>query len=126
MFMQWTRRLRYRFAWPSFQVQTRCRIANPLTQPQLHLLQDTAVPFALENLGCAGTETRLLDCPVVGRNADDSQGGLNVRDYDYSNPSDCDPFSGTFAEIACGTSGAAGVLHVVQTDNCQAGLHSYS
>eukprot|EP00892_Ulva_mutabilis_P008273 jgi/Ulvmu1/5818/UM025_0075.1 len=29
------------------------------------LLQEVIAPFVLENLGCAGTETRLLDCPGV-------------------------------------------------------------
>ena len=75
----------------------------------LWLMQEVVAPFVLENLGCSGTEERLVDCPVVA--------DTEPRDYsfdyfrDYSNSEVCDPFAaggGTFARIACGTSSTAG------------------
>lgn len=70
-----------------------------------HGLQALSVPFVLENLGCTGRETRLVDCPV------DEGDGLDYTPfpYDYSNPGLCGPYLNTFARIACGGSTSAGV-----------------
>lgn len=72
------------------------------------MLQEIIAPFALENLGCLGTETRLLDCPVANETIGDDD-DYNYRYSEYTSPADCDPFSGTFAQVSCGTSEVAGV-----------------
>lgn len=68
------------------------------------------MPFAVGNLGCSGEEDRLLDCP----GADDVpiiSRGIFPEDYGFydPNPGTCDPFSGTYAFVACGTETARGV-----------------
>eukprot|EP00892_Ulva_mutabilis_P004523 jgi/Ulvmu1/2442/UM135_0002.1 len=62
-------------------------------------------PFALENLGCAGNESRLVDCPVEA--FDDTYSSYEYFRFQDYNDENCDPFRGTFARIACGTSGSA-------------------
>lgn len=71
-------------------------------------MQDIIAPFVLENLACAGTETRLLDCPVsrVDRSsptADD--GSEEFYDLDY-NDARCGAELGSrsYAFVACGPS----------------------
>ena len=81
------------------------------------MLQEIVAPFALENLGCLGTEARLLDCPAANETIRDD-GDYNYRFFVYTTPADCDPYSGTFAQVSCGTSEAAGVG--------QGALHSHT
>ena len=57
-------------------------------------------PFALANLGCVGTERRLVDCPVEESKDPDDDGFLFQTDY---NRGFCDPYVRTFALIACGS-----------------------
>lgn len=80
-----------------FQPAHRCRV------------QDELAPFALENLGCIGNESRLTDCPAFDPTQDVSaEGQLDYDDIDYgTQTSICDPYQGTFARVACGTSEAA-------------------
>lgn len=94
--------------------------ANTL-QGQFHqsssvFIQEELAPFAMENPGCLGNETRLMDCPEF----DPTQDGLSADyDYrffelfrDYSNTQPCDPYSGTFATVACGLGDAAGTFQM--------------
>lgn len=74
--------------------------------PRIHL-QEAVAPFALENLGCAGNETRLVDCPVDDGSGEDDYYDPTYRDY--TNSAVCDPYRGSFAEVACGTDTGAGV-----------------
>ena len=85
---------------------------KPARKPSLRLLQEIVAPFALENLGCTGTEARLLDCPVADSDEETPapEYDYNYRFRDYTNSATCDPFAGSFAEVACGTSDAAGVF----------------
>lgn len=55
-------------------------------------MQEVLAPFALANPGCAGNETRLVDCPVQMSTQDDS-GDINTAV--------CDPFFDTFAFVEC-------------------------
>lgn len=91
-------------------------------------MQDIATHFALENLGCTGLESRLVECPVEAAAEDeaDTRGFYSI-DYDYRfrdspNPSICDPFSGTFARVACGSSRAAG-MHLQLCLNAGTHMH---
>lgn len=61
------------------------------------------VPFVLENLGCSGSEGRLLDCPVeiLSLSALEGFGSFN-------NTRACSPFLNTYAYVACGTETSAG------------------
>ena len=65
-------------------------------------VQDVVAPFALENLGCSGNETRLVDCPVA---VPPAEGDYSFYDYGQAV---CDPYRGTFARVACGSSQDAG------------------
>ena len=87
-------------------------------------MQEVVAPFALENLGCDGTEARLVDCPVV--DIDEATAPTSyvfTSDYqyfqDYTNSAACDPFTDSYARIACGTSSAAGAgqLHTAPADS---------
>ena len=69
-------------------------------------MQEVVAPFALENLGCTGNESRLLDCPV--RDVGGSR-STDYRYYDYATADSCDPASDSYAFVACGVSSAAGV-----------------
>eukprot|EP00892_Ulva_mutabilis_P007290 jgi/Ulvmu1/4933/UM204_0005.1 len=83
-------------------------------QPQQPTFRNTdpdpeiLAPFALENLGCTGDESRLVDCPVFVEVESTDYTPYDYRFRDYTNSDICDPFSGTFAEVACGTSTMAG------------------
>lgn len=70
-------------------------------------LQEEVPRFALENLGCSGTEARLVDCPPHTSN----EVPEDDPDYDFFAAQEmrCNPYSNTFAVIACGDTGAAGV-----------------
>eukprot|EP00892_Ulva_mutabilis_P005896 jgi/Ulvmu1/3679/UM017_0095.1 len=89
--------------------------ASGVRQPQSRTFRSVdpdpavAAPFVLENLGCDGTEGRLVDCPVFDEGTADRDFSYSFRDY--TNSAICDPFAGTFAQVACGTSTAAG-LHL--------------
>lgn len=66
------------------------------------------MPFALENLGCVGNETRLVDCPVFGSETDVQDDiPFPYQTYEYSNPLSCDPYCGQFARVACGKGNSA-------------------
>ena len=76
------------------------------------VLQGIVAPFVLENLGCIGNETQLVDCPVAT--------GDDVGSSDEDGGGTCDPFrgnGGTFVRVACGTSTAAGAR------SCPVGTH---
>lgn len=75
-------------------------------------LQEEIAPFALENLGCSGNESLLVDCPVFDPRQPDidtySAGSFfeyDRLDYqkDFISPSACDPFRLSYARILCGT-----------------------
>lgn len=84
-------------------------------------VQDIVAPFALENLGCSGNESRLVDCPVVESDDVDPEGGRGfVAGTD--NPAVCDPYIGTFTTIICGTKEAAGARHRHRRSVCPAPL----
>lgn len=73
------------------------------------VVQETVAPFALENLGCTGNETRIMDCPVGLEDEpvyNDPYVAYEFRDN--TNLAICDPYRGTFADIVCGTSTASG------------------
>ena len=74
-------------------------------------LQEALVPFALENLGCRGDESRLVDCRVRDPSQDDSLPQADYRFKDYSESASCDPYSGTFAAVACGASDDGSMSH---------------
>ena len=57
------------------------------------LVQDVLVPCALENLGCTGNETRLVDCPVATPPPD----GENFAGA-------CNPYIRSYARVTCGSS----------------------
>eukprot|EP00892_Ulva_mutabilis_P007287 jgi/Ulvmu1/4930/UM204_0001.1 len=82
-------------------------------QPQQPTFRNTdpdpaiVAPFVLENLGCAGSESRLVDCPVFEEADTDGQNDYSYRFRDYTNSAECDPFAGTFSQVACGTSTTA-------------------
>ena len=65
----------------------------------------------MENLGCRGNESRILDCPVEV---------VEITDYNeyYANTGICSPFLNTYAFVACGTLSSAGKL------NCQSSSQS--
>ena len=71
------------------------------------------MPFALENLGCTGNESSLLDCPATPDVEIDYREPYN---YDYYgpaydvNPGQCDPGAreSTYAFVACGGPATAG------------------
>lgn len=70
-------------------------------------MQAELAPFALENLGCAGSESRLLDCPVHDPTQSiDREGDPRFFDYfaEYSNAGTCDPYRSNYARVACGRS----------------------
>eukprot|EP00892_Ulva_mutabilis_P007292 jgi/Ulvmu1/4935/UM204_0007.1 len=85
-----------------------------VVQPQEPVFRTTepdpevAAPFALENLGCTGDESRLVDCPVFVAEENTDYAPYDYRFREYTNSAACDPFAGTFAEVACGTSTLAG------------------
>ena len=85
-------------------------------------VQAVLAPFVLENLGCTGNESRLFDCPVADSD-DDGPADYSADDYieEYSNPATCDPFSDSYARIACGTSSAAG-MHMAESGRYQQSL----
>jgi len=64
-------------------------------------VQAIVAPFALENLGCRGVEERLLDCPVAERSDYGSEFNI-ASDPDYYTLDSCDPFTGSYAQVACG------------------------
>ena len=67
-------------------------------------VQVELAPFVLENLGCAGNESRLVDCPVFVN----EDNGQDYGGYDYgTNSATCDPYKDTFARVACGSSDTA-------------------
>ena len=84
-------------------------------------VQAIVAPFALENLGCTGLEERLLDCPVAERS--DYRSEFNIAsDPDYYTLDSCDPFTGSYVQVACGNSSAGGThpldnYHIIL--NCQ-------
>jgi hypothetical protein len=57
--------------------------------------EDVALPFALEYVGCSGSEARLVDCPVEYRIEDSYASFYNM--YIGS----CDITSKPFAAVAC-------------------------
>lgn len=61
------------------------------------------VPFAVENLGCRGNESRLLDCPVETLSLSALEGAGS-----FNNTRICSPFFNTYAFVACGTETSAG------------------
>lgn len=77
-------------------------------------MQEVLAPFVIENLGCAGDEATLLDCPVAAV-ADGARGAERYL-YDDQGPDGCAPFrasrtdslAGSFAFVACSL-GTAGV-----------------
>lgn len=61
-------------------------------------VQQFQAPFVLENIGCAGNEDRLTDCPVEQGDYEDTY----VQSY-YETPQiRCEPFRQSFAFVACG------------------------
>ena len=88
------------------------------------MLQDVLAPIVLENLDCAGTETRLLDCP----------GSMDVVETVFTDyfldeirfsfqyygefSTFCDPLRGTFAFVACGETVGPGVTTLVLCFHC--------
>ena len=61
-------------------------------------------PLSVENLGCRGDESRLLDCPVQMVDITDT--------FEYTfNTGICSPFSNTYAFVACGTLSSAGTIY---------------
>ena len=67
-------------------------------------VQDVVAPFALENLGCSGNETRLLDCPIAVPLAE----GVDTGSFNDYTQAVCDPYRENFVRVACGSSQDAG------------------
>lgn len=85
-------------------------------------MQEEIAPFALQYIGCAGNESRLVDCPEtppVDEPVDYVPYSFQDRDYvfgcggqqDYArgdyfldsvNGDVCDPYSANYARVACG------------------------
>ena len=65
-------------------------------------------PFVLQDLGCSGSEERLVDCP----GAIDDQGVPYLLDYQFEYYAQqaraCNPDRQPFAYVACGTITAQG------------------
>lgn len=58
-------------------------------------LQEVLAPFVVANLGCAGNETRLVDCPLQMANMRSSlRGTVSTHGCDYTKDA--------FTVIACG------------------------
>jgi len=86
-----------------------------------HHVQEELVPFVLENLGCAGDENSLLECPIAipdydesfVRDYDSPAAGFRGSNYDEYTSNLCDPYRGTRAKVACGMLDSAGVLRMM-------------
>lgn len=65
--------------------------------------QESVAPFALENLGCAGNEARLLDCPVADDVYSEDILFYTSKFRDYFSRDAFDNSVGNIAKVACGT-----------------------
>lgn len=74
-------------------------------------VQAEVAPFSLENLGCTGSEARLVDCPVQKLRVDTVDYTYSFTDYDYSSLffDACDPFAESYASVVCSNITAGGV-----------------
>eukprot|EP00892_Ulva_mutabilis_P012292 jgi/Ulvmu1/9435/UM051_0063.1 len=87
------------------------RGAGPLGSDEV--LQEIIAPFVLENLDCAGTEARLLDCPSVMEFERDYQYTTVFGDTysvaDRSGLTTCSALRAGYAFVACGMTEGPGV-----------------
>eukprot|EP00892_Ulva_mutabilis_P001932 jgi/Ulvmu1/1173/UM107_0047.1 len=75
--------------------------ARGTDKSQDKILEDISAPFVLGNLGCNGTEARLVECAA----SQDTDYGLYYLDSFYGEISGCNPSVGAaYAFVACGMS----------------------
>lgn len=74
-------------------------------------LQEEVAPFVLGNLGCAGDEVSVLDCPAGGIDdftRDYAFGVARGRKFFRVDETSCDPSVVSYAKVACGMEELAG------------------
>lgn len=80
--------------------------------------QEVLVPLAVENLGCSGSESRLLDCPVEMLTLTEVQSSTSSV-----NRRACSPFSNTYAFVACGALSSQGMIPCTAPTSGAPGSH---
>ena len=73
-------------------------------------MQATQAPFVLDFLGCTGTETRLVDCPIDTDSQPQAYEDTGIF-FSSDNGDACDPFGFTYVYVACGTLSGPGTTH---------------